>query len=129
MSSATDLVFVTKETEWDSDQGVGRCPQFEDMVKRYGYRCEPASDCGTKNTSTAVYFVGGVNYLSDELVEEIKAADWPVGTVLYTHFEWADVPDVMVFGKVAAEYGQLMSGGGVHVRVIVVEDWEEVTEP
>lgn len=99
MSSVTDLVFITPETDWDetAPNGVSRCPQFEDMVKRYGYHCEPTADTGTKCPSTAVYYVGGVNYLSFDLVEEIKAADWPTGTVLYVHFEHDDEPSVTVF--------------------------------
>lgn len=98
MSTVTDLVFVTRETEWDADQSISRCLKFEDMVKRYGYSCEPVQDNGTKHTSTAVYFVGGVNYLSHDLVEEIEAADWPAGTVLYRHFEQDESPAVRVFG-------------------------------
>lgn len=96
MSSVTDLVFITKETHWD---GACRCPQFEDMVKRYGYSCEPAQDHGTKHPSTAVYYVGGVNYLSYELVAEIEAGDWPPGTVLYVRPEFDNAPTVTVFGQ------------------------------
>lgn len=99
MSSVTDLVFITKETDWDDDKGVSRCPQFETMVGRYGYRCEPTQDSGTKCPSTAVYFVGGVNYLSHDLVAEIKGGDWPAGTVLYVRPEQADAPIVTVFGQ------------------------------
>lgn len=98
MSLVADLVFITKETDWDSDEIVSRCPQFEDMVRRYGYRCEPAMDTGTKETRTAVYFVGGVNYLSHDLITEIEAVDWPAGTVLYVHHEQDHTPNVTVFG-------------------------------
>lgn len=101
MSSVTDLVFITEETDWDNGEQVSRCPQFEDMVGRYGYRCEPAADTGTKVTHTAVYFVGGVNYLSRDLVLEIKATDWPAGSVLYVHAEGEGTPTVTVFGRSA----------------------------
>jgi hypothetical protein len=99
MSAVTDLVFITKETDWDDDAGVSRCPQFETMVSRYGYACTPAEDNGTKVPSTAVYFVGGVNYLSHDLVTEIKATGWPAGTVLYVHAAQDDAPIVTVFGQ------------------------------
>lgn len=104
MSMVTDLVFITPEEEWDEEEYVCRCPRFEAMVTRYGYNCSPASDCGSKVPGTAVYYVGGVNYLSHDLVEEIKAADWPRGTVLYVHREFGENgPQVTVFGKEDAD--------------------------
>lgn len=98
MSMVTDLVFITPESDWDEEEYVNRCLRFEEMVARYGHNCAPATDCGSKVPDTAVYYVGGVNYLSLDLVDEIKAADWPRGTVLYVHPEFDDVPQVTVFG-------------------------------
>lgn len=98
MSSVTDLVFITPEEEWDSEEYVSRCRRFEEIVTRYGYSCWPVEDHGTKCPSTAVYFVGGVNYLDHDLVAQIEATNWPTGTVLYVHHEHDSTPRVTVFG-------------------------------
>lgn len=100
MSLVTDLVFITPDVDWDSEgDAPDRCPRFEQLVAKYGYNCTPSEDCGTKFPHTAVYFVGGVNYLSFDLIAEIKAGGWRAGTVLYTHMEGDDAPDITVFGQ------------------------------
>lgn len=99
MSNVSDLVFITPGTDWDEEEYVNRCLRFEAMVTRYGYNCVPAQDHGSKVSDTAVYYVGGINYLDLDLVAEIKTAGWPRGTVLYVHHEQDSEPQVTVFGR------------------------------
>lgn len=97
MSSVTDLVFITPDIDWDND-GPDRCPRFEEILGRHNLSCPPVEDHGRKVPHTAVYYVGGLNHIDQDVIDDIKAVDWPAGSVLYVHHEQDSTPSVTVFG-------------------------------
>lgn len=100
MSYVTDLVFVypADADDWreTDDQNGPYCEAFEDMFARHHYAVRPTEEGPGKPSGTAVYHVG-VNYLRQELIDEIRRQSWPDGTVLYLFDEHDDSPKVTVW--------------------------------
>jgi hypothetical protein len=87
MSTVTDLVFVTPSSE--------AAERFADRFERaehgffgrtkstHSWRPVPVQSNGGKASGTYVFHLG-VNHIDSDLVDDLKAMTWPVGTVLYT---------------------------------------------
>lgn len=85
MSFVTDLVFILPGTV-STDDTVHRARFEASFEAAHGRPIEPAPGGGTKVMDATVY-AAGVNYLSWDWVDVLRAQDWPTGTLLWLHPE------------------------------------------
>lgn len=87
MSHVTDLVFIIPGVY----QGDVYRRRFEDSFEAAhpGRGIAPNEEGGGKAMSCAVY-MHGVSWINHEWIEEIRAMDWPEGTLL-----WLDAEGLM----------------------------------
>lgn len=100
MSLVTDLVFVTPTREAserfaDLYELSTTMRDGHDLTGRYEYPWRPTcmKANGPKGAGSYVYYIG-VNYISLDLADELKAEPFPPGTVLYLFHEYDDEPRV-----------------------------------
>lgn len=94
MSCVTDLVFVLPVVHSRAKEYRER---FEASFQAaHGWPIHPDEEPQGKVMSATVY-VAGVNWIRHEWIDEVVAADWPAGTVLWLQHEGLmDLPDEIV---------------------------------